>query len=142
MNNPPHPRSHALLFSLLGLLLITGCSSIPLQKTEAEVSIPFEGEEAMVKVVVSGITIDSHARLGVSALQIKDWPTAVAELQQAVAASPDSTQYEFALGVAAEAAGNYSLARTSYAKANSLKGGTGSFDAQAGLKRLDVREGR
>jgi len=134
-------RTLLLLTSLLGLLL-TGCSSIPLQKSVAEVAIPFEGEEAMVKVTVSGITIDPHARAGVAALQIKDWNTAVSELQQATAANPDSEQYEFALGVAAEAAGNYALARTSYARANALKSGTGSFDAQAGLKRLDAREGK
>ena len=83
-----------------------------------------------------------RAKAGISALQIKDWKNAVVEFQQAVVAKPNSWQYHFALGVSAEAAGDYVLARKEYVEANRIKGGDGHFDSQAGLKRLNAREGK
>jgi len=133
-----------ILVALSLPLLSGGCTTVKdsFSKYQTEVPIPFEGEEAAVKVDFAGFAADPHAKAGMSALQIKDWSTAVSEFQQAVASKPKNPQYNFALGVAAEAVGNYTLARESYKAANQLKGGSGHFDAIAGLKRLDLRQGK
>ncbi len=109
---------------------------------EARVDIPFEGETAEVLVKFTGFAANAHAKAGISALQIKDWATAKSEFTQAIVAKPNSTPYHFALGVAAEASGDFALARKEYVEANRIKGGGGHAESLSGLKRLDARQGK
>jgi len=83
--------------------------------------------------------LNKRAKASIAALQIGEYKTAVEELTAAVKDKPKNESDQFALAVAMELTGDFDGAKTHYAEANKLAGGTGSTTAQAGLQRLEAR---
>lgn len=110
-----------------------------LNRPNADVKIPFQGQEIPIHVALKGVLISKLAKSGVAAMQIGDFATAVRDLSAAVTDKPKNESYRFALAVALEITGDYAGARTHYTEANRLAGGSGMIEAQEGLKRITAR---
>jgi tetratricopeptide (TPR) repeat protein len=110
-------------------------------RPEAIVKVPFGEDHGAVLVRLNGPSANNaHAVRGIRALQNGEWSQARESFKEAVRENPEDGSSQFALGVAFELLGEYPDARRAYLEADRLSAGDGDLDAQAGLRRLTLRE--
>lgn len=137
-----HPKFVCIAAALL-IVATTGCKTVQstFKPRSAKVSLEFEKETIEILIEESRNPLDNceSGRLGLAALQVENWDSALVEFQKAATEKPKVHSYQLAVAALLERKGSFAEAQRHYEDANRLKGGEGSPEAQMGVRRIKAR---